>query len=738
MRPRIKFKNFAFLFFLQLATLFFAVATFADTEVGGNITEDTTWTKANSPYIVTSNVQVLEGVKLTIEQGVIVKFHTGTGLVIGGQLNAVGAENEMIVFTSNSETPSAGDWGEIKFVTSAISAIYNIDGAYLSGSIIKYSKIEYGSGIKCYDTAPYIVLNKIINNRKDGVINRVGDYIYKGGGIYYQGDDLIKIENNIISNNRTGSGGGLYIEGDSSTSGKAIIISNNIDNNWASGEGGGILNKAFHTVIGNNTLENNTADTYIGGGILNGGHYVEIKNNLIQSNTGTKGGGIFNYGRGCKIYKNDIKNNVSELDLAGGIYAQGRDPLIYMNNIESNLGGGILIDSDSPPEPCVIKYNNIINNYSSDELISIWVRIQAIGLDVSDIDAQNNYWGTTEASQINSQIHDYYDDITLPKVFYEPIATQPYDFSGGSISGIIIDNSSSQPVPNATISLDIGIQSTTNESGEYTFENISPGDYSITVSAPLYHSSNIENISILSGATTTLDVSLDPKTTGTVTGKTLSSAELTPISNVTIQISNGIDTLTDISDSNGIFSFDDITHGDYSIEITDTSYWDIPLTISVNIDQTTEISLVGIPHTTVDEIRNGWFTQEQLDQAVSDAEAAKDLIITEKDQIISTLNDDITQKEQTITALNATIASMFSKVQLDQAIADAEAVKDLIISDKDQIITDLNTTIKTMFTQEQFEQEVNDAIDIWDKNNDGLIGLEEIIYRLQILSGIRD
>ena len=87
---------------LFLLIIFLSQFAFADTEVGGNITEDTTWTKANSPYIVTSTVQVLEGIRLTIEPGVEIRFNQNTALNVAGELNAVGTENEIVTFTSNS------------------------------------------------------------------------------------------------------------------------------------------------------------------------------------------------------------------------------------------------------------------------------------------------------------------------------------------------------------------------------------------------------------------------------------------------------------------------------------------------------------------------------------------------------------------------------------------------------------------------------------------------------------
>jgi len=75
------------------------------------------------------------------------------------------------------------------------------------------------------------------------------------------------------------------------------------------------------------------------------------------------------------------------------------------------------------------------------------------------------------------------------------------------------------------------------------------------------------------------------------------------------------------------------------------------------------------------------YTQEDLDQAVADAEAAKDLIIAQKDQLIYDLQD--------------TNASMFTQEELNQAVAEAEAAKDVIIANLNQNIAMLNATIES-------------------------------------------
>jgi hypothetical protein len=174
------------------------------------------------------------------------------------------------------------------------------------------------------------------------------------------------------------------------------------------------------------------------------------------------------------------------------------------------------------------------------------------------------------------------------------------------------------------------------------------------------------------------------KTTGIVSGQVYNAETITAIPFCTVQLSNRTVQYEIQCNYDGTFIIDGIPFDDYTIKISNNLYYGIEQNITVEIEDT-HVVLVGIPQNIVADIRNGWVTQEQLNEVVTNTEAAKD--------------DVIAQRDQTITNLNTTIASMFTQQQLDQAVLD-ERMK-------------------------------------YDQNGDGVIGMDNVIYYLQILSGLR-
>ncbi|MCB0626000.1 MAG: hypothetical protein KDC43_19310, partial [Saprospiraceae bacterium] len=58
---------------LGLWVLCFSSPAFSQTTVSQNITQNTVWDLAGSPYVLTQNISVSNGATLTIEPGVVVK-----------------------------------------------------------------------------------------------------------------------------------------------------------------------------------------------------------------------------------------------------------------------------------------------------------------------------------------------------------------------------------------------------------------------------------------------------------------------------------------------------------------------------------------------------------------------------------------------------------------------------------------------------------------------------------------
>ena len=243
--------------------------------VGGPIISDTTWTLANSPYIVTSSVQVMTGVTLTIQAGVVVKFNSAKLLQVDGTLIARGTAANLISFTSNQSSPQQGDWGYIYFTDGSTDATFDGAGNYTGGSVLQYSIVEYGGGgVWAPNAAPHIDHCTVRNN------------IY--GGIRATGTVTtpVVVGNNIVSGNTVTAsgdayGGGIYAE-------YGTVSGNTVSGNSASAGGydayGGGIYAEYSTVSGNTVSGNSaTGHSTYGGGIY--AHGGTVTGNIVTGNS---------------------------------------------------------------------------------------------------------------------------------------------------------------------------------------------------------------------------------------------------------------------------------------------------------------------------------------------------------------------------------------------------------------------------------------------------------------------
>ena len=134
------------------------------TPASGAITEDTTL-EASKEYRLTGATIVSSGVTLTVEPGTIIKAEVGPNVYLaveqGAQIMAEGTASNPIIFTSNSTTPTAGDWGGIillgrapvNSVTGTATATSEIGNLPYGGNItddnsgiLRYVRVQYSGG----------------------------------------------------------------------------------------------------------------------------------------------------------------------------------------------------------------------------------------------------------------------------------------------------------------------------------------------------------------------------------------------------------------------------------------------------------------------------------------------------------------------------------------------------------------------------------------------------------------
>jgi hypothetical protein len=147
--------------------------------VGRTVTANTTWTAANSPYLIAQTVVVSPSVTLTIQPGVVVKFGGNTGLTVNGTLSAVGTTSQHIGFTANSAATTSGQWTSVTLGTGAAASSLNYcDVSYggtgslylLSNATVQNTTVTTtGYAIRIVDASPTLTGLTITGSGSRGV-----------------------------------------------------------------------------------------------------------------------------------------------------------------------------------------------------------------------------------------------------------------------------------------------------------------------------------------------------------------------------------------------------------------------------------------------------------------------------------------------------------------------------------------------------------------------------------------
>jgi len=159
---------------------------------------------------------------------------------------------------------------------------------------------------------------------------------------------------------------------------------------------------------------------------------------------------------------------------------------------------------------------------------------------------------------VTASLTGYLDGVATGVVVAAGETTQ-LDFSltriseNGTIYGKVTDISTGDPIAGATVSVDTTYSTSTDSSGIYTIDNVSPGDYTVTATATNYYSDS-RPAHVESNMTTTVDFALEP-VTHTLT------VDSSPISGVNFTVDDMVHT-TPWSES--------LMQGSYTIEMPST------------------------------------------------------------------------------------------------------------------------------------------------------------------------
>jgi|ERR1035437_7637394 hypothetical protein len=453
------------------AFLLISVHSFAQTNVSGAYFSNTNWSKANSPYTVTGDVQIPAGVTLSIEPGVQINFNGDYQILVKGNLMVNGTNLSPIVFNSGTSTGKAmilfrstnlsiSQMSNLKF-TGPKYALQLEDESEYSQSPIKLSGVLTVKNINLTNTA---VQTKGYATTASLILDSatVSSSTIRG---CYPLSETITLTNSIISNSTINSDSynkGIIVKNSAVNSSNFTIgccgsnfsiLKSTVDNSTFTD-----YNQYYNVTIQDSKITNSPIN------LPNSDSFI-ISNSILSCNSGS-------YVLKCqnlKMTSTQVTGNTSStgIELFGGSNSI-RESTIINNNIaiKINTNSNLSIDSTTFD-------NNSVYNVQN--------------LSASNVSAKNNWWGTTDAALISSKIYDYYDNINYGIV----------DFSSNLVSTpltVLLQIGANGSLKESNVTLGTGSSLSVTKGSTKTFTIIPNAGYEIATL--LYNNSDVNHKSL--------------------------------------------------------------------------------------------------------------------------------------------------------------------------------------------------------------------------------------------------
>jgi hypothetical protein len=353
---------FAFVLVTQFVT--------SQTQVSGGIYQNTTWSAAASPYVVTGSIVVFPGKTLTIEPGVELIIDNASSPEIyieaRGIIDLIGTESNPIVIHTLYDTTNVG-WQGFKCISSQGGQI-NADRFHIANAVNPFD-YETPLGTIVYNNCRFAYCQQAVTVSENVTLSKC-DFINNGNAVYGWA--------NFTINNCTFDGNGSAVNAYTTN---LSVTNSTFSNNQTGIQFSSIVFGAMDiqdcNFIGNDIAVSN----------LNNGDLF----NCYFSNNGTAI--LFAYE--AEIYDNLFESNGLALDAAFSTNA-------YNNQISNNaVGVRISGLSASSEVPAIVNNQLCYNlNYNIENGTNI------------NVSLLSNCFCGLDSSAIELSIYDGYDDIT--------------------------------------------------------------------------------------------------------------------------------------------------------------------------------------------------------------------------------------------------------------------------------------------------------------------------------------
>ncbi|MDB4316424.1 FG-GAP-like repeat-containing protein, partial [Cyclobacteriaceae bacterium] len=406
--------------------LFSSFLGMGQTDVSGTISSNTTWGLSGSPYNVTGNVGVSNGVILTIDPGVIINFLGDYKILIKGILlasgstssfityngNTVEGNNVMIMFKSTNLSNSAIAYsnfiGPQRAIQLAEESEHQQDGTKNSGILtVKYTGfINSGVYTDGYSTSAELKFeNSTFENS-----------VIKG---YYPRTEIITLTDCVVKNSE--------IFSDSYNNGIKFYSSRIEDSNFKIGCCGSNINldnsivynsffqqtNSPNSVVINKSIVINSAISLSSGDIQLTSSIMAFDDSYELPESSGYMSSVYEIG----IYSR--KAVISNSAIYGFVLGEGVNLNTY-SNYSNSITQSTFSNNSVHLE---ISGNNGSFDLENNNFLSSNDLVRVSNLSNRNVTANNNYWGTTVDAEIQNLIYDSNDNLDVGTVDYTPFAT---------------------------------------------------------------------------------------------------------------------------------------------------------------------------------------------------------------------------------------------------------------------------------------------------------------------------